>query len=431
MLLRTCTTSHDRRRNHVIPPLIRANRHSAPLRQHGIYAHDMARLHVPFFRIFYSTTYTSLYIIQLILLAITPASLIYSSIKARALQYIFIVGGVYALTAVSVILIYSSRLYSNRTVLAAVGKSWIPVEEGEVSKSLRKLIKTNIDRSNLIAFECRPRNLASHLATDLAPIHADAEQRLLGRLVTVDPVTPPWGPVYQAGWSSPNPAETTLSPHIHFSSVISELPNLLEARIVSLGGPSRSAAALSEPDECPQTHHHRHKPLQSLRDYLDTLSQLFVLPPCAPDFVDRYEHARFAGRPLSETDFVILTSVFAELLSGLRAPMTPAIPASVTANNNYNAGRMTRSPTRPRSRAGRNMTRPSLSTSRSRSPSAASGMSSVRDRSRGPGGAQEMYRRSLLSPAWSRSGYATSLSRRSSSDRSAGAGSVLLGNGGR
>ncbi|KAF2156682.1 hypothetical protein K461DRAFT_272745 [Myriangium duriaei CBS 260.36] len=283
----------------------------------------MARFHVPFFRIFYSTTYTSLYIIQLILLAITPASLIYSSIKANAFQYIFIVGGVYVLTALLVIFIYSSRLYTNRTVLAAVGKSWIPVEEDEVSKGVRKLVKGHLDRSAVVAFECKPRNLAedgllvrlSHQRT-VSSDQTPAEARMIGRLVKVNPHFPAWGLVQHPGWSSPNPQETVLSPQIHFMQVIDELPNLLEARVVSLGGEPRISQEAARPME----EKLQNVPMVGLREYLGDLdsSGRIVVPGCAEEFVERYERARFCGRPLSENDFVALTSIFAELLSSIQ-----------------------------------------------------------------------------------------------------------------
>ncbi|GAM86386.1 hypothetical protein ANO11243_044000 [Dothideomycetidae sp. 11243] len=269
----------------------------------------MARFHVPFFRIFYSTTYTSLYIVQLILLAITPASLIYTAIEAGALQYIFIIGGVYILTAFLVVFLYSSRLYTNRTVLAAVGKNWIPIEEGEVSRSVRKLVKSQLERSALVALECRPRNLVE----DGVLLRMGQGVHLNG---SVDPQYPPWGLVQQLGWSSPNPQETSLSPQIDFAQIIDELPNLLEARAVSLGGEPRAMQDAVRPIDKVQK-----VPVVGIRDYLEYLdsSGRILIPDCAQDFIERYEHARFCGRPLREADFITLTAVFAELLSGMQS----------------------------------------------------------------------------------------------------------------
>ncbi|KAF4555920.1 Hypothetical protein D9617_2g058850 [Elsinoe fawcettii] len=278
---------------------------------------------IPYLRVFYSTTYTSLFILELALLGITPTALIYSAISERALQYIVIIGGVYVLVALFVLFIYSSRLYTNRTVLAALGKSYIPVEEGEVSKSVRKLIKNQLDRSAAVALECRPRNLAEAGAqvvdTENGSEENGAEGKIrIGRYAKVDPDNPPWGIVQHPGWSSPNPQETSLTPHVFYMQIINELPNLLEARIVSLGGPPRSLdrRALLE-SEYPAS---QKPPLLDIRNYLEILDfeSQAIVPEVAAGFINRFETARFSGRPLSEADFVALTSNFAELLSSIQ-----------------------------------------------------------------------------------------------------------------
>ena len=45
------------------------------------------------FRIWYSTTYTVLFFILLILLAVSPADTIYQSVTTRTYQKLFVVGG--------------------------------------------------------------------------------------------------------------------------------------------------------------------------------------------------------------------------------------------------------------------------------------------------------------------------------------------------
>lgn len=66
------------------------------------------------------------------------------------------IGGTYVLTALIAIFIYSSRLYTNRSVLAGVGKAYIPVEDGEVGRNVRKMIVSQLERSAIIAWEARP-----------------------------------------------------------------------------------------------------------------------------------------------------------------------------------------------------------------------------------------------------------------------------------
>ncbi|KAJ9632156.1 hypothetical protein H2203_000559 [Taxawa tesnikishii (nom. ined.)] len=211
---------------------------------------------IPFFRIFYSTTYTSLFVVVLCLLAITPAALIFTAVQASAWQYPFMIGGTYVLTALLSLFIYTSRLFTNRTVLAAVGKSWIPVEEGEVGHHVRKMIANALQRSATVAWEGRPRDLSTEAEEVAEAAEKEQEkedheksthlfrhgrrhedQYLVGSIIQVDPQAPPWGHVHHPGWSSPSKFDTQLTPHIYFTTVIRELPNLIEAKAVSLAPP--------------------------------------------------------------------------------------------------------------------------------------------------------------------------------------------------
>lgn len=291
--------------------------------------------HLPF-RIFYSTTYTSLWFVVLVVLAITPASLIYTAIEAAAYQYVFITGGVYVLTVAFAIFIYSSRLYTNRTVLAAVGKSWIPVEEGEVGRNVRKIIAQALERSAMIAWEGRPRDLAKESAhKDDEDVFAEEKDTLMaakgggevvhlvGRVIKVNPSSPPWGHVEHAGWSSPSKLDTATAPHVYYVTVTRELPNLVEARAVSLAPlaleqnpmdpetgtlvDAQTVAALQRP------------PPAGLREYLGYLDSLdlITIPDNGDDFLALYEEARFSPDPLTETKFQLLMAAFADLLSGM------------------------------------------------------------------------------------------------------------------
>jgi len=285
---------------------------------------------IPFFRIFYSTTYTSLFFILLVLLAITPASLIYTAIEARAYQYIFMVGGVYVLTALSTLFIYSSRLYTNRSVLAAVGKSWLPVQDGEVSKNVRKTVVRSLERSALIAWESRPRDLARGIASKDA-IAGDQQERdglmspddsvSAGRVVKIDAYSPPWGHVQHAGWSSPSEMDTSVQTHIYFSSVVQELPNLIEAHAVSLAAATDSTEgdlAGASPSDIVAL---QRSPMTGLRAYLTHLNSLdlVTIPSSADQFLSLYEFARFSGTPLNEPQFKALMTAFADLLAGMES----------------------------------------------------------------------------------------------------------------
>lgn len=287
-------------------------------------------IHIPFFRIFYSTTYTVLYFIVLVLLCVNPAAMIYTAFDQNAYQYIFEIGGTYILTAILAVFIYFSRLYTNRSVMAAVGKSWIPIEEGEVARKVRKMIVKAMERSAIIALESRPRDLSNAVSTIRSNSTAMADDNLhthpaLGRVLKLDPENPPWGRIEHPGWSSPSQGDTLLAPHVNFRTVIHELPNLVEAKAVSLAPPdpfSTSEApgypTLADPSVVDLL---RRRPYADLRAYLGHLSKLGVIgnPQVGESFIFQYERARFSCVPLSEAQFETLMESFSILLTSMQS----------------------------------------------------------------------------------------------------------------
>src|ERR1700694_1834863 len=115
--------------------------------------------HPRMFRIYYSTFFTFLSIILLALLLITPADAINQALNNNQLYNVFVIAGGYLLTLVLALIIYASRLYTNRTIIAGIPKAWIPVENGDVRKSVRKMIEESLSRSAVIAWNARPRVL--------------------------------------------------------------------------------------------------------------------------------------------------------------------------------------------------------------------------------------------------------------------------------
>ena len=283
---------------------------------------------IPFFRIFYSTTYTTIYIINLCLLAITPVSLIWSAIQNSAYQYTIMIGGTYVLTALTAIFIYASRLYTNRTVLAGVGKAYIPVEEGEVSKSVRKMIVQQLEKSAMVAWESRPRDLLGeilqaekHGFLSLETDGMDSNDNTVGKEIPVDPAHPPWGDLQHAGWSSPDHRDDNEMQHLQFATVIAELPNLIEARAVALAPPNpvttpTNGVPIADPVVADVL---RRPETLGMRDYLTQLSYLGLVNPAevGQSFLQQYERARFGGLPINETEFKTLMSAFAELVSSM------------------------------------------------------------------------------------------------------------------
>src|SRR5271155_5474790 len=98
------------------------------------------------FSLFYTSFFTILNIVLFALILITPADAIHQALNNNQLYNVFVIAGCYLLTVVLAILIYGSRLYTNRSVLAAIPKAWIPVEKGDVNEKVRRMIMESLSR---------------------------------------------------------------------------------------------------------------------------------------------------------------------------------------------------------------------------------------------------------------------------------------------
>jgi hypothetical protein len=292
-------------------------------------------MRIPLFRIWYSTTYTTILLLLLLILAITPGDTIYQSIKSEELQKLFVIGGVYLLTFLIVLLIYSTRIYTNRTVLSAIPKPYVPVEEGEVGKSVRRMVAKELKRSAIIAWDSRPRDLGGEEGGAeeegaARPITAESKKKKSdhhGIETTILPVSaknPPWGHVSHPGWASPSSADL---PNLQYWSVVCELPNLIEAKAVSLAPPDPviGDADLQYPDNAPPLPDAQIVTLlqrprtMGLRDYLARLAEFGLInpPTLGSTFLAQYEYARFSTASLTEHEFRSIMSVFADILNGM------------------------------------------------------------------------------------------------------------------
>ncbi|KAL8914728.1 MAG: hypothetical protein Q9171_000741 [Xanthocarpia ochracea] len=289
-------------------------------------------MRIPFFRIFYSTTFTVLSLVLAVLLLITPASLIYEAFRHGQNYSIFIVAGVYVLTFIVAVLLYASRLYANRRALLHIPKAWSPLEKGHVEKRVRKLVAEKLDETAQIAYNSRPRDLSKHTRGDderqsiITEDHSATESHI-----------PPWGTISHPGWSSPS---STDIPHLQLNPIIHELSNLIEAKAVSL--------APSDPLYIPTTAAPREPPLpdalivqvlqrpanMGLRSYFAHLTALGMLsqPGICTRFLALYEKARFSGHPIDEQQFRQLMALFADILRNLR-PLDPSITIQLRTEN--------------------------------------------------------------------------------------------------
>ncbi|KFH43434.1 hypothetical protein ACRE_057810 [Hapsidospora chrysogenum ATCC 11550] len=264
-------------------------------------------------RIVYKTIYIILYIILLTLLIITPADAIERSVHNRQNYNVWLLIIFYVVTVVVVSFIYLVRLYVNKTVLAAIPKAWVPIELGDVNKRVHRIIAAGLDRSAAIAYEARPRPATITTGgQQRAPKAAAAE----GLGVSAALQSAIWGDIEHEGWASPN------SPDLHslqYSTVLSELPNLIEAKAMTLA-PPHPTSQIDPPPLDPEAVALLQRPENlSLRGYVEHLTSLGVLMPdeTTTNFLQQYEYARFSTRPISNARFRQIMHLFAQILRSM------------------------------------------------------------------------------------------------------------------
>jgi len=278
----------------------------------------MGRARQILFRIFYSTTFTIVFLLTIAVTCVTPADAIYISYRRNRLLDIFVVTGAYVLTALIAVMIYASRLYTNRSVLKDIPKTFMPIEQEDLpTKRIRELIEECLVKSAIVAYTAKPR---SKRIEDEVPT---ASQRI-SAVIRPDRkeehrIEHHWGIIDHPGWASP---ESTDIPNLEYTTVVEELVDLIEAKAVSLapidplatpgadGLPmpdARVIAALTRPE------------MLGMRQYLTRLIELGIIPNTSQSvaFLAQYERARFADTPISSTDFQALMRMFAEVLRSM------------------------------------------------------------------------------------------------------------------
>lgn len=305
-------------------------------------------MHIPFFRIFYSTTFTVFALILTGLLVVTPADQIYQAFKNRQIYNVFIVGSAYLLTLLTAVVVYAFRLYTNRTLLAAIPKTWSPTEKGDVGKRVRRLVIEYLERSALITYESHPRDLrdekvsaASRGLLSSPQGRRSSPSRKSDGTAILFPHAPVWGTISHPGWSSPCSPDL---PNLQYQPVILELPHLIEAKAVSLAppdplyDPDPDASRLDPPEppipDAAAVELLQRSATMGLREYTSHLSSLEIITPpsLATDFLSLYEKARFSLEELDETEFRNLMNIFAEILRSMDH-LDPAIVANLHANS--------------------------------------------------------------------------------------------------
>lgn len=304
------------------------------------------------FRILYTSVYVLLCLLLTALLLVTPGDII-RQIVLYTSQYLnlVIIAIVYVITVLVVLFVYAIRLYMTRTVLASIPKNWIPIEKGDVTKEVRKMVATSLGRSAAIAWEARPKIIPPDPLPTLVEDPAEETEtnareskeprRSLQLFKSKPPATvedemgialptvrPVWGEIEHPGWGSPGSPDL---PNLQYSTVLSELPNLIEAKAVSHAPPDPGSAAGPPAFDADAIVLLQRASHMSMRDYVTHLTALGVLPssPQTSEFIEVYERARFSTRPMSNADFRHLMHLFAELLR----EMQPLKPTALYADN--------------------------------------------------------------------------------------------------
>ncbi|TVY43041.1 Defect at low temperature protein [Lachnellula occidentalis] len=297
------------------------------------------------FGAFYITFFFALGIALVALLFIPPADAFHQAIKngQKWIAVVIVVG--YAMTIAAAIFLYSSRLYTNNRVLQDIPKTYIPVDKGDVTKNVRKMVVASLTRSAVIAWDSRPRVsplpatiVSAPEARDTIvkapePESEDKEGRGFLRrhltqtekedpIVAIPPSSAVWGNIAHNGWASPASPDL---PNLQYTTVILELPHLIEARAVSLAPPDPESTTEPALPDIRVVDLLQRPASMGLRDYIDHLVTIGVLtsPSTATDFLSTYEYARFGGRPLNEEQFRDLMKQFAEVLRTMSA-LSPA-----------------------------------------------------------------------------------------------------------
>jgi len=282
------------------------------------------------------------------LLLITPAEAIQQAIKNKQRYNGWIIVGCYVLTLAIGIFLWCLRLWTNRRVLESIPKTYIPVEKGEVNKKVRKMIIGSLSRSVIIAWDSRPRIAAQPLVIVSEPENRDTVAKVAERnsedekgpverarsqvekdeqTVVIPPNRPVWGEIAHNGWSSPTSPDL---PNLQYTTVVLELPHLIEAKAVSLAPPDPESTSEPPLPDIRAVDLLQRPAAMGLRDYISHLISfgLITSPSTATEFLASYEYARFSTRPLSEPQFRDLMKEFAELIRSMN-PLSPAILASL------------------------------------------------------------------------------------------------------
>lgn len=270
-----------------------------------------------------SSSFFFLALVCFCLILLTPADAIFQCWETNRLTNIFFIAGAYVITFILAILIYATRLYTNRTALARIPKAWIPIEKEDVNKSVRRMVMEGLARSAVISYQARPRDTST-----------EANSFSNYKDLLAHPDHPPWGSVEHPGWSSPSSPDL---PDLPYRTVIQELPNLIEAKAVSMAPADDTLSNAANPFPDTRVVEVLQRPASmGLRQYIRHLTSLGVVSSSelGAEFLALYERARFSSHQLHEAEFRELMHLFAEILRGI-TPLAPPVLEGIRDSASY------------------------------------------------------------------------------------------------
>lgn len=279
------------------------------------------------FRLFYSTSFTILLIIEVLLLLISPGDIIYQSFATNSRLNIIAVAIVYVAVLLVSAFIIATRFYTAHTQLTAIPRSHIPIGKGDLSKSLKKLIAKEFGRSAAITYHAHPREVGSDDFDALTKETVLAKSKMV--TWSIDHMKS-WKDIEHPGWSSPCALDL---PNLQFDPIILEFPHLIEAKAVSLA-PSDPLTTGSIPGSTtdliadPRAIDLLQRPASmSLRQYINRLQELEMLDidSFIGEFLNAYESARFSNVQLSNSEFCFMLDDFTRIMQELESPSELAL----------------------------------------------------------------------------------------------------------
>lgn len=276
-------------------------------------------------RIIYRSAYALLCIILVGLLLISPGDAIQRSLQNSQSYNVLILIICYVATVLIIAFVYAFRLYINKTALASIPKRWVPIERGDMKEAVYRMVTAGLNHSAAIAYLSRPRDLARS-NDSFRPVGGYTPPQRLN-MKTVETVGHDvgvklpsqralWGEIEQDGWASPNASDL---PNLQYSTVLDEIPTLLEAKALTLAPPDPESTEDQPVIDPEAAEILQREPNMSLRQYLEHLADLGVLDmdSTASDFLDAYEYARFSKKLLSSDKFKTMMNLFAQVLRNM------------------------------------------------------------------------------------------------------------------